>query len=117
MSDRAPDSLRSVTIEPCYTSNPAASVLICAGETRVMCTCSVDLSVPPFRADKGGWLTAEYSMLPGSTPRRVRRASSKGRPDGRATEIQRLIGRSLRAAFDLDALGEHTLWCYAVFTC
>ena len=112
MSDeRAADALRDVRLEPDFTDAPLASVLICCGQTRVLCTTSVEERVPPFRADSGGgWLTAEYAMLPGATPSRSRRASTRGRPDGRSTEIQRLIGRSLRAAFDLDALGPRTLW-------
>ena len=111
MSQRAADQLRPVTITPNYTDAPLASVLIACGSTRVLCTASEDDSVPPFRqASGGGWMTAEYAMLPGSSPRRVRRASSRAQRDGRATEIQRLIGRSLRAGFDLDSLGPRTLW-------
>ncbi len=108
---RPADVLRDVTLTPDFTDAPLASVLICCGETRVLCTTSVEERVPQFRADSGGgWLTAEYSMLPGATPQRTRRAVSRGRLDGRSTEIQRLIGRSLRAGFDLDALGPRTLW-------
>jgi len=111
MSERAPDALRPTTITPNFTEMPLASVLVASGATRVMCTVSVEEKVPGFRLDSGGgWLTAEYAMLPGSSPHRIRRASSKGRPDGRATEIQRLVGRSLRAGFDLDALGPRSLW-------
>ncbi|MFO0748354.1 MAG: ribonuclease PH [Myxococcota bacterium] len=106
---RAPDALRPVTITTDWTSAPLSSVLFEAGKTRVLCTVSLENEVPPHRVDKGGWLTAEYAMLPGSTPRRVRRASSAGKVDGRATEIQRLIGRALRAGFDIDALGPRTL--------
>ena len=110
MTTRPSDSLRVVTITPDYTDAPLASVLICCGDTRVLCTTSVEERVPPFRlASGGGWLTAEYAMLPGATPRRTQRASKRGRPDGRSTEIQRLIGRSLRTAFDLDRLGPRTL--------
>ena len=110
MATRPSDSLRVVTITPDYTDAPLASVLICCGDTRVLCTTSVEERVPPFRlASGGGWLTAEYAMLPGATPRRTQRASKRGRPDGRSTEIQRLIGRSLRTAFDLDRLGPRTL--------
>ncbi len=105
---RAPNALRPIHIETDWTSAPAASVLIACGRTRVLCTASVDGDVPPHRVDRGGWLTAEYAMLPGSTPRRVRRPGPK--PDGRATEIQRLIGRSLRAGFDLDQLGPRAIW-------
>jgi len=106
---RAHDALRPVTITTDWTSAPISSVLIEAGKTRVLCTVSAENDVPPHRVDKGGWLTAEYAMLPGSTPRRVRRASSVGKVDGRATEIQRLVGRSLRAGFDIDQLGPRTL--------
>jgi ribonuclease PH len=110
-NERAPDQIRPVTITPNYTDAPLASVLIACGATRVLCTASVEESVPGFRmASNGGWLTAEYAMLPGSSPRRVTRASSRAQRDGRATEIQRLVGRSLRAGFDLDALGPRTLW-------
>jgi ribonuclease PH len=108
---RNPDQLRSITITPNYTNAPLASVLIECGETRVMCTASYDDHVPGFRQESGGgWLTAEYDMLPGSTPHRKRRAASRGKQDGRGTEIQRLIGRSLRAGFDLDAIGPVSLW-------
>jgi len=111
MTDRAPDALRPTELLTDYTDAPVASVLIVCGGTRVLCTASVEERVPPFRLDSGGgWLTAEYAMLPGSSPRRIRRAISAGRPDGRATEIQRLIGRSLRAGFNLDAIGQRTLW-------
>jgi len=106
---RAPDALRPVTITTDWTSAPLASVLMQAGKTRVLCTVSVEEDVPPHRVDRGGWLTAEYAMLPGSTPRRVKRATAAGRQDGRATEIQRLVGRALRAAFDIDKLGPRTL--------
>ena len=110
MVTRPADCLRPVTLTPDYTNAPLASILICCGETRVLCTTSVEERVPPFRLSSGGgWLTAEYSMLPGATPRRTRRAASRGKLDGRSTEIQRLIGRSLRAAFDLDKLGPRTL--------
>ncbi len=111
MTDRARDALRLVEMTPDFTRAPLASLLICCGETRVMCTASVEERVPPFRMDSGGgWLTGEDSMLPGTTPSRVRRAVTRGKQDGRATEIQRLIGRSLRAGFDLDAIGPRTLW-------
>ena len=110
MTDRAADQLREITITPCFTTMPAASVLITAGNTRVMCTASLENRVPGFRVDRGGWLSAEYSMLPGATPTRTRRGVSRGKLDGRSTEIQRLIGRSLRAGFDLDRMGERSLW-------
>lgn len=105
---RAHDALRPVTITPDWSEAPLASVFIEWGRTRVLCTAIAEDEVPPHRAGKGGWLTAEYGMLPGSTPRRVKRPI--GKQDGRQTEIQRLVGRSLRAGFDLDRLGERTLW-------
>ena len=106
--ERAHDKLRPITLTPDWSEAPLASVLIEWGRTRVLCTASLDDDVPPFRMGKGGWLTAEYGMLPGSTPRRVKRPI--GKQDGRQTEIQRLVGRSLRAGFDLDQLGPRTLW-------
>jgi len=110
MTARPASTLRPVSLTPDYTDAPLASVLICCGDTRVLCTTSIDERVPPFRvASGGGWLTAEYAMLPGATPQRTQRAHKRGRQDGRSTEIQRLIGRSLRAAFDLDLIGPHTL--------
>jgi len=111
MTTRASDALRTIRITPDYEDAPVASCLIEAGRTRVLCTASVEEKVPSFRLSSGGgWLTAEYSMLPGSSPSRIRRAASRGKQDGRSTEIQRLIGRSLRAAFDLDAMGPISLW-------
>ncbi|HEX6607467.1 MAG TPA: ribonuclease PH [Chloroflexia bacterium] len=102
---RRNDEMRPLRITPHFQSGPAGSVLIETGQTRVACAVSVDLKVPPWLAGKGrGWLTAEYGMLPGSSPQRIARPINK--PDGRATEIQRLIGRSLRAMVDLDRLGE-----------
>ncbi len=110
-SDRAPDALRPVSLVPDFTDAPLGSVLAVFGDTRVMCTASIEERVPPFRvASGGGWMSAEYSMLPGATPQRTQRASTRGKVDGRATEIQRLVGRSLRAAFDIDQLGPRTLW-------
>ena len=107
--DRAPDEMRMVRIVPDYTEMAAGSVLICCGRTRVICTASVQEGVPPFLKGKGkGWLTAEYAMLPGSTPQRKPRDGVK--KDGRSVEIQRLIGRSLRAACDLTRLGERTIY-------
>lgn len=105
---RASDELRMVRILPDYTEMAAGSVLITCGRTKVICTASVDSGVPPFLRGKGkGWLTAEYAMLPGSTPTRKPRDGVK--KDGRGVEIQRLIGRSLRAACDLTRLGERTI--------
>jgi ribonuclease PH len=107
---RQPDQLRPLSFKRRYTRNAAGSVLVHMGRTVVLCTCSVDENVPPFLLGKGkGWLSAEYSMLPGSTNTRKPRDRS-GKIDGRSVEIQRLIGRSLRAVVDLAKLGEHTLW-------
>ena len=107
--DRAPDELRLVRIVPDYTEMAAGSVLISSGRTKVICTASVQEGVPGFLRGKGqGWLTAEYAMLPGSTPQRKARDGVK--KDGRSVEIQRLIGRSLRAACDLTRLGERTIY-------
>ncbi len=106
---RKPDQMRAVTILPDYTEMAAGSVLICCGRTRVLCTASVQDGVPPFLKGKGtGWLTAEYAMLPGSTPQRKARDGVK--KDGRSVEIQRLIGRSLRAACDFSRMGERTVY-------
>jgi len=106
---RSPSTLRPITIERGYTRPAAGSVLIRSGRTTVLCTASVDSKVPDWMAGKGrGWVTAEYSMLPGSTSPRKRR--DVGKVDGRTTEIQRLIGRSLRAIVDLDALGERSIY-------
>lgn len=106
---RAPDQLRRVEIHPGFTVLPAGSVLIRAGKTMVLCTASVTAGVPKHRELVGGWLTAEYCMLPGSTPSRTDRESAKGRLQGRTHEIQRLIGRSLRAVVDLPKLGLNTV--------
>jgi ribonuclease PH len=109
-SGRDPDQLRPVTITRQYTQHAEGSVLIACGDTRVLCTASVESRVPPFLRNSGrGWVTAEYGMLPRSTGSRMRREASSGRQGGRTLEIQRLIGRSLRAVVDLDALGEHTI--------
>lgn len=106
---RAPDAMRAVKITTNYTEMAAGSVLIECGRTRVICTASVQEGVPPFLKGKGtGWLTAEYAMLPGATPQRKARDGVK--KDGRSVEIQRLIGRSLRAACDLTLLGERTIY-------
>jgi ribonuclease PH len=107
-SDRAADELRPIKIKRHYTRPAPGSVLIQAGRTTVLCTASVESQVPPWLVGKGtGWVTAEYSMLPGSTSPRKRR--DVGKVDGRTTEIQRLIGRSLRAITDLAALGERSI--------
>jgi ribonuclease PH len=108
---RSADRLRPVEILPGFVETAHGSALISVGRTRVICTASVEEAVPPWMRGRGrGWVTAEYGMLPGSTGERKARDVAKGRPDGRTTEIQRLIGRSLRAVVDLDALGERTVW-------
>ena len=107
---RASDQLRPVTFTRKFTPNATGSVLVGFGNTMVMCTAMIEHSVPPWMAGKGtGWITAEYGMLPGSTHDRKQRERS-GKTDGRTSEIQRLIGRSLRAVVDLEMLGERTLW-------
>jgi ribonuclease PH len=104
---REPDDLRTLTFTRDYTEFAAGSVLVEMGRTRVLCTASVDEKVPPWMRGRGkGWVTAEYSMLPGSSPERVDREAAKGKQSGRTQEIQRLIGRSLRAVTDMVALGE-----------
>lgn len=109
-SGRAADQLRPVSIERHYTRHAEGSVLVSFGDTRVMCTASVDDGVPRFlRGEHCGWITAEYGMLPRSTGSRMAREATRGRQGGRTLEIQRLIGRSLRAAVDLGQLGEHTI--------
>ncbi|MGI9657963.1 MAG: ribonuclease PH [Gaiellaceae bacterium] len=108
---RKPSELRPLSIELDYVEQADGSALISFGKTRVLCTASVDDGVPPWLSGKGrGWLTAEYGMLPASTGRRTRREASSGSQRGRTVEIQRLIGRSLRAAYDLEKLGERTVW-------
>jgi ribonuclease PH len=108
---RAPDALRPVTVTPGFVPTAHGSALIAVGGTRVICTASVEESVPPWRRGSGlGWVTAEYGMLPASTGARKARDISRGKLDGRSSEIQRLIGRSLRAVVDLAALGERTVW-------
>lgn len=107
---RALDQMRTVKITRGFTTNPAGSVLIEFGNTRVMCTASVELGVPRFKRDSGeGWLTAEYAMLPAATHERMPREAMRGKVKGRTHEISRLIGRSLRAAVDLSQLGENTI--------
>ena len=110
LDGRAFDELRPVRITRGFTSNPAGSVLVEFGSTRVMCTASVEEGVPRFKKDSGeGWLTAEYAMLPSATHERMPRESMKGEVKGRTHEISRLIGRSLRAIIDTKALGENTI--------
>ena len=109
-SRRDPGELRPVAIERAYTRHAEGSVLIAFGETRVICTASVEDGVPAFLKGRGqGWVTAEYGMLPRSTHTRTDREAARGRQSGRTQEIQRLIGRSLRAVTDLQALGERTV--------
>jgi ribonuclease PH len=108
---RAAHELRDIELQPDFTENPLASVLCRFGRTLVLCTVCEEPSVPRFLQGRGqGWISAEYAMLPGSTDTRSERESTRGRASGRSLEIQRLIGRSLRAVADLAALGERTLW-------
>jgi ribonuclease PH len=109
--DRAPADLRPVKIEPGFVRTATGSALYEQGETRVICTASATDSVPRWLEGSGrGWVTAEYAMLPASTGERKQRDSARGRPDGRSVEIQRLIGRSLRAVVDMEALGERSVY-------
>ena len=108
---RAADELRPIAVESGFVRSATGSALFSAGETRVICTASIVDSVPKWLAGKGrGWLTAEYGMLPASTGERKQRDVSRGRPDGRTVEIQRLIGRALRGIIDFSALGERTVY-------
>ncbi len=108
---RAGNQLRSVNMEIGFSDTSLGSVLMEMGRTRVLCTASIEDRVPPFLLGKNtGWLTAEYSMLPGSSPRRVARESANGKVNSRSREIQRLIGRSLRTAVNLDKFGERTIY-------
>jgi ribonuclease PH len=109
-SNRAVDQLRDIRLTRQYTKHAEGSVLIECGDTKVICTASIEDKVPGFLKGKGqGWMTAEYGMLPRSTHTRMDREAARGKQSGRTQEIQRLIGRSLRAAFDLEAFGERTL--------
>ena len=109
-SGRAPDAIRAIQFERGYTCHAEGSVLVSFGQTKVICTASVSAGVPGFLRGKGeGWLTAEYGMLPRSTGSRMDREAARGKQGGRTVEIQRLIGRSLRAALDLKLLGERTI--------
>ena len=109
-SGRAPDQLRAVCLSRKYTKHAEGSVLVECGDTKVLCTASVLEKVPPHvKGSGGGWLTAEYGMLPRATHTRGDREAARGKQSGRTQEIQRLIGRSLRAAVDLDKLGERTI--------
>ncbi|WP_079708332.1 ribonuclease PH [Paraliobacillus ryukyuensis] len=110
-NNREINQLRDITIETDYTKHPEGSVLITVGDTKVICNASIEDRVPPFMRGQGkGWITAEYAMLPRATDQRNIRESSKGKVSGRTMEIQRLIGRSLRAVVDLDKIGERTVW-------
>lgn len=106
---RAANQLRRIEFQPGFTTNPAGSVLTRYGRTMVLCTAAVEPGVPRWRKEKGGWLTAEYAMAPGSTHQRAARESMRGKVKGRTHEIQRLIGRSIRAAIDIDAMEEFTI--------
>lgn len=111
--ERQPNALRAITFESQVAPHADGSVLVSFGNTKVICACSIENDVPRWMKQqkvKGGWLTAEYSMLPYSTLERKQRDSSRGKIDGRSSEIQRLIGRSLRAVVDLKLLGQRTLW-------
>jgi ribonuclease PH len=109
--NRSPDQLRPISITPDFISTAEGSVLIEVGNTRVICTASIEETIPSFLRNSGkGWISSEYSMLPRSTLTRTPREVAKGRPSGRTHEIQRLIGRSLRAVTDLVRLGERTIW-------
>ncbi len=109
-SGRAPDELRRIFLRPSYTRHAEGSVLVEYGDTKVLCTASVEERVPPFLRGAGrGWVTAEYGMLPRATGTRMRREAADGRQSGRTLEIQRLIGRALRSAVDFEALGERTV--------
>ena len=109
-SKRAADEMRSLQFVPNFTMHAAGSVLAVFGNTKVLCTASIEERVPPFLRGEGkGWITAEYGMLPGSTHTRSSREATRGKQSGRTLEIQRLIGRSLRAAVDLELLGERTI--------
>ena len=108
---RRADQLRPLEVEPDFLEQPHGSVLFTQGKTKVLCTASVQEDVPRWLVGRGrGWLTAEYSLLPASTGERTEREASRGRQGGRTVEIQRLIGRSIRAVTDFEALGERTLW-------
>jgi ribonuclease PH len=108
---RSPDQLRELDLQPDFLEQPHGSILYAQGRTVVLCTATVEEDIPRWLRGKGkGWMTAEYSLLPASTGERTQRAATRGRPDGRTIEIQRLIGRALRSVCDFEALGERTLW-------
>ena len=109
-SGRSPEQIRKLSFQRGFTKHAAGSVLVSCGDTKVLCTASIEDRVPPFLRGKGqGWITAEYSMLPGATHTRSGREAARGKQSGRTQEIQRLIGRSLRAVVNLEALGERTI--------
>lgn len=111
LDGREADELRPVTIDPHFLKHPEGSVLITVGDTKVICTASIEDRVPPFMRGKGkGWIAAEYSMLPRATEQRNIREAAKGKLSGRTMEIQRMIGRSLRSVVDLSKIGERTIW-------
>lgn len=111
INNREKDQLRQVTFERNYTKHAEGSVLVCFGDTKVLCTASVEAGVPRWLKGKGqGWVTAEYGMLPRATNTRNQREAARGKQSGRTQEIQRLIGRSLRAMIDLNKLGENTIY-------
>ncbi|SET77559.1 ribonuclease PH [Salinibacillus kushneri] len=111
IDNREINELRKIHMETNFTKHPEGSVLISVGDTKVICNASIEDRVPPFLRGQGkGWITAEYAMLPRATESRNIRESSKGKVSGRTMEIQRLIGRSLRAVVDLDKIGERTVW-------
>ena len=115
-SGRAPDEMRAITIEPNFTRHAEGSVLIGFGDTKVLVTASIEERIPPWLRGKGeGWVTAEYGMLPRATHTRGQREAAKGKQSGRTQEIQRLIGRSLRAVTDLKLLGERRLYPSPVY--
>ena len=108
---RRPDELRPLTLDTEFLEQPNGAVLLSQGKTRVLCTATIDEGVPRWLSGKGrGWITAEYSLLPASTGERTTREASRGRQGGRTVEIQRLIGRAVRAVADYEALGERTVW-------
>ena len=111
MTGGGPTSSRELDLQPDFLEQPHGSILYAQGRTVVLCTATVDEDIPRWLRGKGkGWMTAEYSLLPASTGERTQRAATRGRPDGRTVEIQRLIGRALRSVCDFEALGERTLW-------
>lgn len=111
IDDRKPDELRPIKITRHFTEAPDGSVLVAFGRTMVLCTAIIEEGVPPFLMNSGkGWITAEYEMLPGSSPQRKQRAARRGSADGRSLEIGRLLGRSFRAVADLKLLGQRTIW-------